>query len=97
MAQPLDWRGKSRNGNVASIIGSVLVLQQNARRVGATIVNNGITIKFLSKGEVAYINQGIPLYPNGGAYEIGLNNPYPGAISVYCGVAAENIAWTEDE
>ncbi len=93
----LSWRGKSIAGGIPSIIGSVVVREGNARRIGATVVNNGATIKFLVKGDLAAANVGIPLNPNGGAYEINLTNPWLGPISVYCAAAGENICFTEDE
>ena len=93
----LDWKGKSRSGNMPSVVGSVIVLHANARRTGATIINDGATVKYLSKGDVAAVNTGIRLNPNGGAYEINLTNPWHGTIAVYCANAAEDIAWTEDE
>jgi len=78
-------------------VGSILVLDANPRRIGASVVNDGTTIKYLCKADIAVANTGIPLYPNGGAYEISFINPYFGPLSVHCTVAAENIAWTEDE
>lgn len=95
--KPLDWKGKSRSSFTPTVIGSVLVLLANPRRIGATFVNNSGNIMFLCKGELAVIGSGIPLYGTGGAYEINLTNPYYGPISVACGVAAQNLAWTEDE
>ena len=53
---------------------------------------------YLSKTEnQAAVGLGIPLAPNGGAYEINLTNPYYGPISVACGIIAMNLSWTEDE
>ena len=96
-AKPFDWLGKDTNGNVASVVGSVLVLQGNARRRNATVVNDGVTIKYLCKADLALVNTGIPLYPNGGSYEINYTNPYYGPLSIFCTVAAENVAFTESE
>ena len=97
MPTDLSWKGKSRSGNVPSVIGSVVVLEANAFRVGATIINDGATVKYLSKGDAAVVNAGIRLNASGGSYEINTLNPWFGAISVACAIAAENINWTEDE
>ena len=93
----LDWPGKSGNGQSATIIGSVLVRVANPQRKGATFVNDSASWMYLAKSDIAAVNIGIPLAPNGGAYEINLTNPYYGPISVACAVAAQNLAWTEDE
>lgn len=94
----LDWRGKSINSVTPTVAAtSVLVLQANPRRVGASFVNiDPGNWQFVCKGEIAIINTGIPLAPNGGAYEINLTNPYKGAISVIS-AGVGNISWTEDE
>jgi len=97
MPADLSWKGKSRSGNVPSVIGSVIVLEANAYRKGATIVNDGGTVKYLTRGDAAVVNTGIRLNANGGSYEINILNPWFGAISVACAAAAENINWTEDE
>ena len=97
MQEPLDWLGKSRAGAVASVIGSVLILQPNARRIGATIVNDSANIIYLSKGDPAAVNTGIRLNANGGSYTINKNNLWYGPVSAACAVAAGIICWTEDE
>jgi len=93
----LDWAGKSVNGQTPTIIGSVLVRVANPLRTGATFVNDSANWMYLAKAENAAVNTGIPLAPNGGAYEINLSNPYYGPISVACAAAAAILAWTEDE
>jgi len=95
--QPLDWRGKTSEGVVASVIGSVVVLQANPRRKLATIQNDSASTMYLCKDDTAIVNRGIRLNPNGGVYEINLTNPYLGILSIACTVAAQNIMWTEDE
>lgn len=95
--RPLDWKGKSVNGQTPTIIGSALVREPNPYRVGATFVNDSAQWMYLAKALLAAVNTGIPLAPNGGAYEINLSNPYYGPISVGCAVAAQILAWTEDE
>ena len=92
----LDWRGKSVSGGVTSVVGTVVVLTENPNRVGATIVNDGTTVKYLSKGLTAAVNTGIPLVQYG-SYEINLTDPWQGAVSVACSAAGEKIAFTEDE
>jgi len=94
---PLDYRGKSRGGGVPTVIGSVQVLPGNARRVGATFVNDGAAIMYLAKGELSVVNTAIRLNAGGGAYEINLTNPWKGPISVACGAVGEVLCWTEDE
>jgi len=96
MVMPLDVKGKSRSGAVASIIGSVIVLQPNPKRVGASIVNIGATIKFVHKSDIALINTGIPLVQFG-SYEITHTNPWYGSIAIACANAGEVVCFTEDE
>jgi len=95
--KPLDWRGKTREGAIATIVGSVLVLQANAKRSSALLVNDGANWIYLSRSAQAAINQGIPLAPNGGFYEINSSNLYYGPISMACAVAAQNLCWNEGE
>lgn len=97
MVQGLDWRGKSRNGATNTVVGSALVFNPNPVRKLATFVNNSVNWMYLCKSTVAAVNTGIPLAPNGGAYEINQTNPYFGAIAVACGVINQVLAWTEDE
>jgi len=93
----LDWKGKSRSGGAATVIGSVVVLPPNSKRIGATIQNDGANPMYVSKGDVAVVNTGVALLVAGAAYEINFVNPWYGAISVACVAAAQNICWTEDE
>ena len=97
MEQPLNWLGKSRAGRVVTVIGSVLVLPGNARRIGATFVNDGAAIMYLARGELSAVNTAIRLNAGGGAYEINLTNHWKGPVSVACGAAGEVLCWTEDE
>lgn len=97
MPKPLNWLGKSRAGVVATVIGSIVVLQANAERVGATITNDSINPMYLAKGDAAAVNAGIRLNANGGSYEINLTNPWYGPISIASAAAGDNICWTEDE
>lgn len=95
--QPLDWLGKTRPGVTPTIIGSVLVLEPNPKRRYAIFCNDSINIMYLFKGAPGAVNTGIRVNANGGSYEINLTNPYFGAISVACGVAAQNLTWIEEE
>jgi len=96
MALPLDWKGKAINAGPISIVGSVLVLQPNSERKGAIISNGGPTIKWVCLSDNAAVNTGIPIIQNG-SYEINLTNPWYGAVSVACAVAAEVIGVMENE
>jgi len=95
--KPLAYTGKTRNGSTATIIGYALVLPANSERKIATFVNDSANWMYLIKDIGGVVNTGIPLHPNGGAYEINLTNLYYGAIGVACGVAASILCWTEDE
>ncbi len=95
--QPLDWKGKNRQGSATTVIGSVVVLLENSERVGAVITNNGANVMYLAKGDPAIVGAGIPLYPNGGVHEINLTNPYYGPLSIASLVAGDNISWSEQE
>jgi len=93
----LDWLGKARNGATVTVVGSVVALEPNARRIGATFVNDSGALMYLSKAAVAAVVTGILLRPNGGSYEINFTNPYYGPIAVACVGAGNNLVWTEDE
>jgi len=95
----LNWKGKHREGVLASIVGVVAIMPANPARVYASIVNNSLNWVYLSKTEnLGVVNQGIPLAPLGGSYEINLNNPYFGPLCFACGaIAANAVCWTEDE
>ena len=98
MPNPLNWLGKSRAGAMPTIIGSVVVLEANPRRIGATIQNDSaVDVIYLAKGDVAAVNTGIRLNAAGGSYELNHNNLWLGTISIACAAAAANITWTEDE
>ena len=93
--KPLDWKGKIREGQTATVIGSAPVIAANPQRIYGSFVND--SANWMSKSENAAVGQGIPLAPNGGAYEINFTNDYFGPFSVACGAAAMNLAWTEGE
>ena len=97
LQEPLDYKGKTRNGAQATIIGYAQVLDANSKRRLASFVNDSANWMYLIKGDAGAVNTGIPLAPNGGAYEINLTNPYYGIIGVACAVAAQVLCWTEDE
>lgn len=57
-----------------------LILGSNPRRVYALLVKVGIDEVYLSMGEPATADQGIPLLTSGSNYEINLTNPWHGEI-----------------
>lgn len=57
------------------------VLDANDARIHAVICNDGDCTVYLAFGQEAEVGYGIRLSPNGGSYEINLNNLFTGAIT----------------
>ena len=93
----LDIVGISRNFAVVVGAASVIVLQKNSRRSGATFVNDSVNIIYLVKGEPSALNIGIRLNAAGGAYEINASNLYKGILAAIATGAASNLCVTEQE
>jgi len=90
--------GLSRQGSITTTGGTAdLVLPPNPYRKLATFVNDSDTKMYLARGEIGVPGAGIPLYPNGGSYEMDQFNLWVGAISVYCAAAGKNLSWSEDQ
>jgi hypothetical protein len=64
---------------------STTVLPAKLSRTHAIIINNSDVTVWLALGPTATLSQGIPLYANGGYYEITKINPYCGAITAIHG------------
>ncbi len=61
---------------------SMVLFPANPQRKQATIVNRSTSEwVYLSYSALAQVGKGLPLAPNGGAYEINFSNPYKGAIT----------------
>ncbi len=96
--QGLTPLGKSRPGAVVMGVNSAPVMQANARRTYALLVNNSTNVIYLWKGDgPALLNAGIPLAASGGWYEINLTNPYYGPIQGIATGAASNLCIQEEE
>jgi hypothetical protein len=97
MVQQLSWRGKVREFVATSIIGNVLVLDQNPKRVYALFINDSGNVMYLSKSDAAVVNSGIRLNANGGSYEINFTNPYFGSVALASAAAGDLLLVTEVE
>ena|SRR3990167_3755288 len=77
--------------NLVATVGTAntAVLPTNIARKGATFVNDSNNKIYLGLGNVATLGKGIPLMPNGGAYEINWSNMFTGTIS-----AMNNTGWS---
>ncbi len=76
---------------------STLIMAANKQRTGCSIVNVSDTLIFLQIGFDAAVNAGIPLYPNGGAFEMGKDTLRKGAIFGISSVTTKIVAATEWE
>ena len=89
---------KAAPGFVNTGVASLLIMRKNDKRSGAVLVNNSVNIIYVSLGQdPAVVNTGIPLYANGGAYEINQANPFHGAIYAIADGADSVLAITEIE
>lgn len=81
MPDPRIWPIPSVNDTFIEVgLASTLVLAANPNRVDCDLVNDGDNVIYLARGNVAVLNSGIRLNPNGGSYHIGLFNLFLGAI-----------------
>jgi len=76
---------------------NTLIMSANKERTGASLVNISDTLVFLAIGVDAALNHGIPLYPNGGAFEMGKDTLRKGAIFGISSVTDKIICATEWE
>lgn len=82
------------NGNAAVGVVSIIALAANTGRADADFVNDGDQVIYLARGDVAVMNSGFRLNPNGGSYHIGLFNMWHGTVSA---IAAGNVNMTVSE
>ncbi len=96
-APVLDLQEKIFDRSVTVLNSSTLVMPANLARTGCSIVNISDTIIFLQIGMDAALNSGIPIYPNGGAFEMGKDTLRKGAIFAISAVTTKLVAATEWE
>lgn len=66
-------------------------LAAQAGRVTAIFTNDSDEIIYLALGVPAELNRGIRLNAHGGFYEIGLSNPWAGAVNAICASGGKNL------
>ena len=74
---------------------STLVLAANLRRVETDLVNDSTEPIYIARGAAAVMNSGLRLNPQGGAYRMGTNNLYYGAIYAICESGDMNLCVSE--
>lgn len=74
---------------------SSTVIAANATRKGAVITNISDSIIYLGLTGTAVVEAGIPLYPNGGHYEIESTNLYTGIITAISTAASKKLCFVE--
>ena len=85
-----------RRGGVDVTIASTLVMASKASRRYASFVNNSDAMIWLSKGEAAVVDEGIPLNATGGSYEITEINLYTGPVyAIHRAAGNKRLATTE--
>lgn len=91
--------GGSRSGFFACGVASLQLIPFNSHRTKLIITNNGANTCYFAKGDsAAVVGSGVPLLA-GGSWIIQpdtLGRIWKGALQCISGVAAQNIAWTED-
>lgn len=75
---------------------STLLLSVNPQRIGVTFVNDSDETIYIMKGHDAVANRGIRLNANGGSYEIGYMNPWPGLVYGICASGGKVLCISED-
>lgn len=93
----LDYAEKIFDRTTLVLNTNTLIMPANKQRTGCSIVNISDTIVFLAIGVDAALNQGIPLYPNGGAFEMGKDTLRKGAIYGIASVTDKIVCATEWE
>ena len=82
MADPMVWPVEAVfDGAVAVQAVSTEVRPANPRRADMELVNISNQWIHLGRGNVAVMNEGISLAPNGGTYHIGPDNLFKGVIN----------------
>ena len=81
MPDPRIFPIESVTDGFAAVTGvSVIVLVANPFRADTDFTNDGDDVIYLARGHAAVVDSGQRLNPNGGAYHIGTNNLFLGAI-----------------
>lgn len=74
---------------------SAVVLDEDANRKFALLINDSDTTIYLALGKHAKLNAGIRLAPHGGYYEVNLDQAYIGKIYGICSAANKRLLVTE--
>ena len=74
---------------------TTVALVAKVNRLHAILTNISDEIIFVAEGIPAVMNQGIPIFPNGGSYEINKNNLFTGAINAICASGGKILCITE--
>lgn len=74
------------------------VRAQTAARLYLLVVNLSDTTVYLKFGDAAVVNEGIPLNPNGGSYEMSSeygNLDRRAVNAIHAGTGTKRVTWTE--
>jgi len=78
-------------GKVTIGSGSTQVLTADGGRQYALLVNDSNEVMYMNLGSAAVMNEGIPLFPNGGFVEIKGENLFVGTIYAICESGSKNL------
>ena len=96
MPDPRIFPITSVNDTFATVgIVSTLVLAANPNRVDTEIVNDGIEVCYLARGNAAVMGSGMRINARGGSYRIGTNNMWYGEIYAICENGQLNLTISE--